>query len=302
MRALIVGCGYVGLPLAAELLRQGHEVVGVRRTEAGAAELRAAGITPVVADIAEPGFARPEGRFDWVVFAAAAGRAAGTEAYRAVYVEGLARVAGQFATEPPKKFVYTGSTSVYGQTDGSVVKETAVTAPAAAEGRLLVEAEQRLLAAARGGLPAVVLRLAGIYGPDRLGIMDRLVRNEVRIAGQGQRYLNMIHRDDVVGAVLAALRSGRPGEIYNVVDEEPVAEVTFYTWLAETLGKWTPPFGPDDSGTPGAAARPNRRVSGRRLGMELGYRLKYPNFRQGYTAEVKRLTDAGLLDIQPEAR
>jgi nucleoside-diphosphate-sugar epimerase len=301
MRVLIVGCGYVGLPLATELGRQGHEVVGLRRSEVGAAALRAARIEAVQGDIAEPGFERPPGRFDWVVFAAAAGRNGGEAEYRSVYVEGLGRVIEQFRGDPPKKFVYTGSTSVYAQQDGSVVKETSVAAPVAAEARVLVEAERLVLAAAKGGVPGVVLRLAGIYGPDRLNMMDRLIRNEVKLGGQGARYLNMIHRDDVVGAVLAALRNGRAGEVYNVVDDEPVTEVTFYTWLAETLGKWTPPFAPENDAAAGAG-RPNRRISGRRLGMELGYRLRYPNFRQGYTAEVKRLTDAGLLDIQPEAR
>lgn len=300
MRVLIVGCGYVGVPLGAELRRQGHEVVGLRRTPAGAGALEAAGIVPMIADLTAPDFRLPDGPFDWVVFAAAVGSGEGADAYRALYVDGLGRVVDQLRSAPPRKLVYTGSTSVYGQRDGSAVKESSETAPVALEAQVLLEAERRLLAAAQKGVPGVLLRLAGLYGPDRLGMMDRLIRNEVRLAGQGNRYLNMIHRDDAVGAILAALRNGRPGEVYNVVDDEPVTEVTFYTWLAETLGKWTPPFGPEDSGP--AAARPNRRVSGRRLGMELGYRLRYPNFRQGYTAEVKRLTDAGLLEIQPEPR
>lgn len=68
MRVLIVGCGYVGLPLGAELVRLGHEVFGLRRSPAGAAELTAAGLHPLVADITQPAdLAALPGPFDWVV-------------------------------------------------------------------------------------------------------------------------------------------------------------------------------------------------------------------------------------------
>ncbi len=302
MRYLIVGCGYVGSCLARELLQQGHAVVGLRRSAEGMAQLAATGVEACIADVSQPGFRRPTGRFDGVVFTAAVGRAAGAEGYRAVYVDGLRHVLAEFAAEPPTRFVYTSSTAVYGQRDGSVVKETSHTEPATPTGRVLLEAEGVLLAAARKGFPAVVLRVAGIYGPERTHRLQQFAANEVRLPGQGQRLMNMVHRDDVVGAILAALKNGRPGEVYNVVDQEPVTEIHFYTWLAETLGKWLPPFGPAESDPARIQALTNRKISNRRLTMELGYRLKYLTFRQGYTAEVKRLTDAGLLDIEPENR
>ena len=97
------------------------------------------------------------------------------------------------------------------------------------------------------------------------------------------------------------LKSGRPGEIYNVVDDEPVAQIHFFRWLSETLGKWMPPF----AGTEDPARKrglTNKRVLNRKLKMELGYQFKYPTFRQGYTAEIKRLADAGELNIELEPR
>lgn len=303
MRVLVAGCGYVGLALAKELVRQGHSVVGIRRSPEAAAVLTNAGVEPLITDLARPDFTRPEGRFDWVVYCASAGRDGGPDSYRSTYVDGSRNLLAHLATCPPQKFVYTGSTSVYAQTDGSLVKESSPTEPVAATGRTLLEAESTILESGKAhGVPSVILRIAGIYGPDRLYLLHQFIRNEVRLTGQGSRYLNMVHRDDVVGAILAALRSGRAGEVYNVVDQEPVTEIHFYTWLAETLGKYVPPFAPAgviDGSSRGPA---NRKISNRRLTMELGCRLAHPTFRQGYTAEIKALTDAGLLEVPREER
>ena len=112
----------------------------------------------------------------------------------------------------------------------------------------------------------------------------------------------MIHRDDLVTAIIAALRNGRVGEIYNAVDDEPVTQLHFFRWLSESLGKWMPPFATAEDNAQRKRGLTNKRVSNRRLKMELGVQLKYPTFRQGYTAEITRLERAGLLDIEPEPR
>ena len=119
---------------------------------------------------------------------------------------------------------------------------------------------------------------------------------------KGERLINMIHRDDLVGVILAALKDARPGEIYNAVDDEPVAQIHFFRWLSETLGKWMPPFATEAENAARKRGLTNKKVSNRKLKMELGYQFKYPTFRQGYTAEIQRLEQAGQLDIKPEPR
>lgn len=286
MRVLIVGCGYVGLPLGAELARRGHAVFGLRRTADGAGELRAAGLTPVVGDVTQPESLRAlPGPFDWVVNTVSSAKG-GADVYRAVYVEGTRNLLAWLAGTPVRKFIYTSSTSVYAQTDGGEVTEESAAEPKAETGRLLVETENLLLAAARERhFPAVVLRVAGIYGPERGHLFQQFLRDEARLSGDGNRLLNMIHRDDVVGAVIAALERGEPGRIYNVADDAPVSQLDFFQWLATQLGKPLPPRASAEESATRKRGVTHKRVSNRRLREELGCVLKFPSFREGY-AEV----------------
>jgi nucleoside-diphosphate-sugar epimerase len=303
MRVLIVGCGYVGLPLGVELLRQGHEVFALRRSSTGESELVGAGLKPLTADITKPeDLVKLGGPFDWVVNTVSSTRG-GTEDYRQVYLQGTRHLLDWLSPMGVQKYVYTSSTSVYGQTDGSTVKETSPTEPSSPTSGVLVETEKLLLEAAQSrNFPAVILRVAGIYGPERGHLFLQYLRGEARMAGKGERIINMIHRDDLVNAILAALKSGRPGEVYNAVDDEPVAQIHFFRWLSESLGKWMPPFAGNEEIGERKRGLTQKRVSNRKLRMELGVQLKYPTFRQGYTAEILRLDRAGQLQVKPELR
>jgi nucleoside-diphosphate-sugar epimerase len=302
MRVLIVGCGYVGLPLGSALAGLGHEVFGLRRTAEAADELKAAGIEPLAGDVTRPeDLARLPGPFDWVVNLVSSSKG-GAEEYRQVYLQGTRNLIDWLSPAPPSKFIYTSSTSVYGQTDGSLVKESSATEPAGETSQVLVETEKLLLEVAQKGFPAIVLRVSGIYGPGRGHLFQQYLKNEARIAGKGDRIINMIHLDDLVGVLIAALKSGRPGEVYNVTDDEPVAQIHFFRWLSETLGKWMPPFATEEENAARKRGLTHKKVSNRKLKMELGYPFKYPTFRQGYTAEIQRLDTAGQLNIEPEPR
>jgi nucleoside-diphosphate-sugar epimerase len=319
MRVLIVGCGYVGLPLGAELVRRGHEVFGVRRPlrpstklrrsqtkPSVSAEMMAAvreksqeierkhwqGVTPIHADITRrEDLEKFPGPFDWVINTISSSKG-GVEEYRAVYLEGTRHLLGWFSRHPPRQYVYTSSTSVYAQTDGAWVTEESAAEGASETGRVLVETEQLLLDAARQrNFPAVILRVAGIYGPERGHLFQQYIKGEARLAGDGSRLINMVHRDDVVRAIIAALERGRASEIYNVTDDEPVTQREFFDWLSGELHMPFPPSEPEN--TARKRGLTNKRVSNRKLRLELQCELKYPDFRQGYAAEIARLRAAG---------
>jgi nucleoside-diphosphate-sugar epimerase len=284
-----VGYGYVGRTLGAELVRQKHAVFGLRRSESAGAEARVAGVKALAGDITEPRqLAVLPRNWDWVVNCASSSRG-GLEDYRAVYLQGTRNLLDWLRTAPPQKFVYTSSASVYGQNDGSVVTENSPTEPQTETGRVLVETEGVLLESARrNAFPAAILRVAGIYGPGRGYWFRQYLSGAAVIEGRGERLLNMIHRDDMAGAIIAALQSGRRGEIYNAVDDEPVTQLGFFQWLSAAVGKPLPPFVPEDSTTALKRGLTSKRVSNLRLKSELGYRFKYPTFREGYAAELAR--------------
>jgi nucleoside-diphosphate-sugar epimerase len=287
MRVLIVGCGYVGLPLGAELVRQGHEVFGLRRS--APEELQSAGIGALIADITQPeSLAKIAPNFDWVVNCAASGGGTADD-YRKLYLEGNRNLVAWLANSPPEKFIYTSSTSVYAQNDGSVVTELSPAQPEAATARVLVETENFLLASARNKFPATILRVAGIYGPGRGHAFKQFLSGDARIEGDGSRFLNMIHRDDLNGVITAALERGAPGEIYNTADNEPVTQLKFFEWLAAEAKRPLPPKVAADEEVWRKRGVTNKRVSNAKLRTELKYEFKLPDFRAGYAAEIARL-------------
>ena len=295
MRVLIVGCGYVGVSLGAELVRLGHEVFGLRRSAAAATELKHAGIQPLLADITQPAtLAKLPCEFDWVVNCAASG-CGGAADYRKIYLEGNRNLIAWLADCPPGKFIYTSSTSVYGQNDGSVVTEKSPAEPDADKAKVLLETEKLLLAASPN-FPAVILRVAGIYGPARGHWFKQFLKNEERIEGDGARFLNMIHRDDLIGAIIATLQNGRPGEIYNAADDAPVSQLNFLKWLAAELKRPMPASVSTDAEVLRRRGVTNKRVSNAKLKAELKYEFRFPDFRAGYAAEIARLKTGGTLN------
>lgn len=298
MKVLIAGCGYVGTALGAELAVKGHEVFGLRRSVDKDDELVCSGIKPIHADIRNPSQLKTLPRdFDWVVNTCAPSTSDAAH-YKEVYLEGTRQLVTWLKDCPIRKYVYTSSTGVYGQDDASLIKEDSSTQSNSPTGTILVDTEQVILNAFKESMfPGVVLRVAGIYGPDRGYWFRQYLQNKAVMESKGDRYVNMIHRDDLVQIIIRALQSGRPGEVYNAVDDEPVTQLHMFHWLAETLGKPMPPCQTKAEAAGRQLTATNKRISNRKLKMELGYAFKYPTFRQGLTAEIQRLEQAGAVEL-----
>lgn len=283
MRVLIVGCGYVGLELGRQWAAAGAEVAGVCRSPESAAGLVAAGLGAITGDITAAGdVGRWPGGWDVVVNAVSSSRG-GPEVYRDVYLAGTRHLAGWLRGTGVGRYVHLSSTSVYGQTEGGWVDETSATEPGSATSRILVETEAWLMSAfAEDGFPVQILRVAGIYGPGRGFALQQLLKGEARIQGDGLRWVNMVHRDDVASAVRAVAERGGVGRVYNVVDDEPVAQGEFVTWLARSRGLPVPPVATEAENAARKRGLTHKRVSNRRLRAETGWEPLYPTFRQGY--------------------
>ena len=276
-RLLVVGCGYVGSELARRAVLQGHEVLGLRRSDAPLPP----GVGRIQAGLAQPGaLVLPE--VDWLVVALGAdGRS--PEAYRAAYVDAPAALHAALPA-PPRREVVLSSTGVFGRDDGGDVFADARPAPATATGAVLLEAED---AALRRG--ATVLRLAGIYGPGRVGLLRRVIDGS---AWQGRSlgsWANLVHRDDAAGLALHLLGHASPPAVHGV-DDDPVPRRVLLGELADLLGCPRP-----EGLTPTEPTR-GKRVRNASL-HAVGYRLLHPSWRGGYRAVLEQHPD--LIGPQP---
>jgi nucleoside-diphosphate-sugar epimerase len=274
-RILIAGCGDVGSRLGRLLADRGHLVWGLRRDPATLPRA----IHPVAADLSDPSsLAVLPPRLDLVIYTAAADGRDET-AYRATYVAGPRNLleALRRAGQTPRRWLFTSSTGVYGQDDGSWVDEDSPTEPATMTGRVMLEGERVFESAP---WPAVVARLAGIYGPGRTRLLDRVAAGEARCSAGETHYTNRIHADDAAAALAHLAHLPDPAPRHLVVDDEPAERCRVLRDLAEMLGAPPPPDG--DPVTRGG----NKRCSNRRLRAS-GWAPRYPSYREGYAEMVR---------------
>ena len=275
-RILIAGCGYVGQATADLFHAAGWTVEGWTRSAESAAKLSAKPYPVYAINLAdrEQVYAR-DGMVDAVIHCASSG-GAGLNAYRQVYLNGARSLLDRFAGS---KVIFTSSTSVYAQRDGSWVTEKSETKPARETGRILLETEQLVLA--QGG---VVARLAGIYGPGRSALLSKFLAGSAIIDPENDRFINQVHRDDIATALFLLLDRPSPArEIYNVVDDQPILQSECYRWLAAKLNRPIPPMGRSTAAPKRGAS--NKRVSNARL-RHLGWIPRYPTFAEAMEKSI----------------
>jgi nucleoside-diphosphate-sugar epimerase len=267
---LVVGCGFVGLPLARVLASRGWQTHAITATESSAAKLHNEPFTAYALDIADKtSLARLAGHlFDVVIHCASSGRG-GASSYAAVFLGGIQNL---MATLNYGRLIFSSSTSVYAQTDGSTVDEMSPADPTRETGQILRKTEDLVLA--RDG---VVARLAGLYGPGRCAPLQKLMEGRATIEEDGSRRMNMLHQMDAAQA-LGFLAEKELSGVYNVVDNQPVAEIDWYHYACCRLNKPLPPFGPRDLNR--KRGWTNKRVSNRKL-RSLGWDPVFPTFKEG---------------------
>ena len=288
MTTLIIGCGYLGQRLGARLHQQGEIVFGTVRSSGRAAQIAGLGIEPVIADVLVPDSLSRLPAADRIFYCVGFDRAAG-HSMRSVYVDGLQNVLDRLPT-PVTRLVFAGSTGVYGQTGGEWVDEASPTCPQHESGRVCLEAEERVLRWARTNdrsPSAIVLRFAGLYGPNRMVRRSILERGEP-IPGDRHKFLNLIHIDDAARAASATLMASETEPIYVVSDDRPVTRQEYYNRMATLLGTPAPRFAPPVAGSPESARdATNKRLSNRRIKNSLHLSLIYPDITTGLCASLE---------------
>ena len=279
-QVVIAGCGYVGNALAELLMKDDHEIFGIRRDLSALVP----GVKGIRGNLSEPKTLGPApNRIEYAVFAVSADDAS-EKAYREAYVDALAGFLEWLADEGqrPKRVVMTSSTSVYGQRRGEPIDEESATHPTQFRGETMLTSE-RLLAAS--GLSNVIVRLGGIYGPGRTSLIDRARAGNLRQREEAH-FTNRVHRDDAAGLIRHFLFHESPEPIYLGVDDEPADEADVYRWLGEEFGIEVRMEDAERENDSSRRVVGSKRCSNR-LARESGYSFRYPTFRDGYAELIQ---------------
>jgi nucleoside-diphosphate-sugar epimerase len=230
---LIVGFGDVAERLVKRYGGQAR-FIGLTRQAGRAAELRALGVTPLIADLDVPGTLGRLPRVDGVFhFAPPPG-----EGRRDPRTARLLRALGR---RKPGALVYISTSGVYGDCGGGWVAETRPVAPVNGRAVRRVDAERQLRAwGAAQGVQVSILRAPGIYAADRLPL-ERIKRGTPALVAGEDSYTNHIHADDLARLAWAALFRGRAQRVYHAVDAHPMKMGDWFDSCADAFGLPRPP-------------------------------------------------------------
>ena len=317
---LLFGCGYLGSRVAALWQAAGEPVTIVTRSASKAEQFRNAGYAALIADVCEPATLAELPPAETVLFAVGYDRRdAGARSIEQVYGDGVRNVLDAMGNGewgmgnasklsdlrsdiphspfPTPHFCYISSTGVYGDADGEWVDEATPCRPLREGGRACLAAEQAI-ADHPLGARSVVLRLAGIYGPDRIPRAEALRRGEP-IDAPADGFLNLIHVDDAARIVLDVERLAQAKKIttprtYCVADGHPGLRRDYYAELARLLDAPSPRFVEPAAASPAALrAGADKRISNARLVREVAPTFAYPSFREGLAAIVAQKSRGG---------
>ena len=270
-RVLLSGCGDLGMRVARSLQARGDTVFALRRhPPQGVAE----GIAWLAGDLSrDDGLpALPPGITQLVHLPSPGTR---TEAaYRAVFVDGLRRVMAALDPSALRRVLFVSSSAVHGDHDGDWVDEDTPADPPGFNGAVLLEAERWLAAQP---VRSIALRLAGLYGPGRLQLLERVRTGQARVPRRQPHWANRIHVEDAAGAIAHLLAVPDPHPVYLGADDTPLPLDVLYDHLATLVGAPVPADGPAPAGIG------SKRLSNARLRAS-GWAPRWPDARSGYTA------------------
>lgn len=271
-RILIIGCGYLGFRAAKRWVDEQDHVFALTRSRAE--EFEQAGIEPIVGDVLRTETLNELPEVDLLLYAVGYDRTQSVDK-RSVYVDGLRNVLNVMQGRA-RQLIYVSSTSVYGQSHEEWIDESSPCFPSTDSGEICLDAEQLVedFACPQNS----ILRLSGIYGPQRLLARLESLKEEKPLPGDPEGWLNLIHVDDAVNAVRACYQSNDPPPLLLVSDDRPIPRREYYETLAQVAGTPAPKF---DTSLPTRSSGRNKRCLNKRLRELLDGSLDYPTIHEG---------------------
>ena len=294
-RVLIIGCGDVGQRTALALQasagaarRHGPRLLALTSTPEHASALQQRGIAPLLGNLDDPRSLRRLRGIAQRVVHMAPPPGQGSSDTRTRHLLQVLRQ-GRL----PHSLVYGSTTGVYGNCDGAWVDETRALNPITDRARRRVDAEQQLRQfGKRSGVQVNVLRIPGIYAPDREGgtPRTRLLKGLPVLDAADDVFTNHIHADDLARITVAALWRGQPQRVYHASDDTQLRMGDYFDLAAQLYGLPPPPR---VSRAVAQQTLPpvmlsfmgeSRRLRNSRIKQELRVRLRYPTVKEGLQA------------------
>ena len=272
----------MGQRLAAELAPSAT-ITGLVRTPQTARQLGTQGVSPLILDLDQP-MSLPSHDWQQIYYFAPPPRQGPQDIRMTHFLQAMDN------NNQITRLVYLGTTGVYGDCNGKWVDETQPANPTADRALRRLDAEKQLRQwQSTTGNEVIFLRVAGIYGPDKLPL-NRLRQGKPMIAAAHAPWTNRIHVDDLVQTCISAMERGRDGEIYNVSDGQPGNMADYFNQVADATGLPRPPvilpeqaIGQLSAGLRSYLAE-SRRIDNGKMLKELHIQLRYPSLSQGLAA------------------
>ena len=288
-QVFIVGCGDIGKRVARLAMAEGAAVTALVRSEESAARLKEVGIAAVEGHLDDSDSLAGLPTRGAVVFYFAPPPGGGN-------VEPRVRA---FCTairpgDEPAKVIYLSTSGVYGDCGDMVVTEDTPVNPQTARARRRYDAETVFRAwGAERGVPVVILRVTGIYGPGRLPLQQLTAGQPVLLESEAS-FTNRIHSEDLARVCMAAAERGEDGDVFNVSDGNPGTMTEYFNACADALGLPRPRQVTMEEAkkvmTPLMLSyvTESRRMDNAKMLRKLGIRLLYPTLQEGLKASVSR--------------
>lgn len=277
-KVLVVGCGDLGAEIIRLLVLAGHEVGGVRASN----KPLPGGVPHIQADVRDAStLENIKQLLPNIVIYCISANAQTDESYKAHYVDGLNNILlSQVDNTHLQHVFFVSSTRVYGQSVNQTLNENMPALPNDFGGKRLLEAEALLEHLSCG---ATVLRLSGIYGPDRLYLIN--MAKDPNRWPVDDRWTNRIHRDDAARFIVFLCNKVANREsidrLYIVTDDKPVLLYEVLAWIRSKMRKTVTVINKSNTIV-------GKRLSNQRM-RKLGFKLHYPDYTVGYEEIIKGL-------------
>ena len=259
----VLGCGWLGLPLAEKLLALGHTIKGSTTSEDKLETLDAKGIQAYLVQCEEDnclGLEKFVENVDVLILTLPPGLRQNSERRFDLVIKNLAE---NILHSNIKHLIFISSTSVYGKLTGAI-DENSMPRPFSESGKQLLKCEELLLSATQ--YHTTVLRFGGLIGPNRHPVFS-LAKRDAIVNPEGE--INLIHLEDCINCLLAVIEKQKENSVFNAVIPFHPDRKSYYKTMAEKAGISLPPFI--------VTSDPNRRILSNKIQTQLGVKFNVEN-------------------------